>query len=84
MRKRSLAKKFANAREMDRVLETADLSEAFHRHGVVKRPTLRKINLDLPSPVIDQIDRIAEKVGVARQPLLKMWIHERIKTEYTK
>lgn len=84
MKKTSSSRKFANAREMDRALEATDLSGEFRLRGVVKKPTLRKINLDLPSPVIDQIDRIAEKVGVARQPLLKMWIHERLKTESTK
>ena len=66
---------------MDRSLEEGDLSEDFDKGGVVKKPEMKKINLDLPSELVEQIDQIAEKIGVARQPLLKIWIHERLKTE---
>jgi len=69
---------------MDEALEMTDLSEDFRARGVVQRPPIKKINLDLPEGVVEQIDRIAEKVGVSRQPLLKIWIHERLKTEGSK
>lgn len=81
MKKESFAKKFKSASEMDRTLESSDLSEEFREGGVVRRPLIKKINLDLPEGMIQQIDRIAEKVGVSRQPLLKIWIHERLKVE---
>lgn len=66
---------------MDDTLEVSDLSVEFAAKGIVKKPHIRKINLDLPERIIRQIDRIAEKVGVSRQPLLKIWIHERLKEE---
>lgn len=69
---------------MDRALEAGDLSAEFRNRGIIKRPHIRKINLDLPDGVVDAIDRIAEKVGVSRQPLIKIWIHERLKSEGSK
>ncbi|MDP2599208.1 MAG: CopG family antitoxin [Deltaproteobacteria bacterium] len=81
MKKKSFSKKFESKEAMDRSLEEGDLSEAFDKGGVVKKPEMKKINLDLPSDLVEQIDQIAEKIGVARQPLLKIWIHERLKTE---
>ena len=69
---------------MDEHLENTDLGELFASHGEVKNPKIKKINLDLPVTVINQLDKIADKIGVARQPLLKIWIHERIQTELHK
>lgn len=66
---------------MDQALEQSDLSEEFSTRGIIKKPHIKKINLDLPEEVVQQIDLIAEKVGVSRQPLLKIWIHERLKAE---
>ncbi len=66
---------------MDRALESSDLSADFSERGLAQAPRIKKINLDLPEPIIRQIDIIAEKVGVSRQPLLKIWIHERLKLE---
>lgn len=66
---------------MDDYLEQTDLSDAFDKRGIVKGPSLKKINLDLPEDLVTQIDKIAHKIGVARQPLLKIWIHERLKHE---
>ena len=84
MKKKSFSKKFKSEAEMDQSLEDMDLSENFRKRGVVKKPHLRKINLDLPEEIVHQIDQIAEKVGVSRQPLLKIWIHERLKVEGSK
>ena len=81
MKKKSSSRKYKTAAEMDRALESADLTMDLRERGIVRKPRIKKINLDLPEPVIRQIDIIAEKVGVSRQPLLKIWIHERLKAE---
>lgn len=81
MKKKSFSREYKTTAEMDADLESRDLSEEFKKRGVVKKPVLRKINLDLPSATVEQIDRIAEKLGVSRQPLLKIWIYERLKSE---
>ena len=66
---------------MDKALETEDLSQEFAQKGIVREGRIRKINLDLPESVVERIDRIAGKIGVSRQPLLKIWIHERLEEE---
>ncbi|MDO8519994.1 MAG: CopG family transcriptional regulator [Deltaproteobacteria bacterium] len=81
MKKKSFLKKFKTETEMDQALEYQDLSREFSEKGVLKKPHIKKINLDLPEEIVRQIDRIAEKMGVSRQPLLKIWIHERLKEE---
>ena len=81
MKKKSTKKKFKSTKEMDNYLESRDLSSYFKTEGKVVRPPIKKINLDLPVPVIRKIDQIAKEIGISRQPLLKLWIHERIKKE---
>lgn len=66
---------------MDDFLESRDLSSFFASDGKVVRPPIKKINLDIPLPVLQKIDKIANEIGIARQPLIKMWLYERIKTE---
>lgn len=66
---------------MDQALEDADLGDAFATKGVIKAPHLKKINLDLPEWLVQQIDRVAKRLGVSRQPLLKIWIHDRLRAE---
>lgn len=79
MKKKSIKKKFQSVEEMDRFLEDQDLSQTFATKGRVVSAPLKKINLDLPLEVVDQIDKIADQIGISRQPLLKIWIHEKIK-----
>ena len=81
MKKKTSSKIFQTAEEMDNYLEHTDLGPVFREKGVWKKPVLKKINLDLPEGSVAQIDQIAEQVGVSRQPLLKIWIHERLKVE---
>ena len=73
MKKKSTGKAFKTACEMDHYLETHDLGEFFVARGKVIKSKTKKINLD----------EVAAKIGIARQPLLKMWIHERLKKELT-
>jgi hypothetical protein len=46
----------------------------------LRRPALeqRRVNVDLPAWMIGSLDREAERVGVPRQSLVKMWIAERL------
>ncbi|HLD45042.1 MAG TPA: hypothetical protein VJC18_06365 [bacterium] len=67
---------------MDDYLEQADLSAVFAKEGVAVQSKTRKINLDLPDSVVQKIDMIADKIGISRQPLIKLWIHEKIREEF--
>jgi hypothetical protein len=72
--------KTISAEEFDRrfeagedVSEYLDLSRAY-------RPNLepRRVNVDFPSWVVNGLDREAQRLGVTRQALIKMWIAERL------
>lgn len=83
MKKKAIIKKrFKNVQEMDDHLENMDWSGLIKKHGVLKSGKHKKINLDLPPHMVDQIDLLTAKIGVSRQPLLKIWIHERLQQEF--
>jgi hypothetical protein len=54
---------------------TADLD-----HATARRPNLapRRVSVDLPSWMVESLDREATRLGVARQSLIKMWLAERL------
>ena len=39
----------------------------------------KRVNVDLPVPVIDALDRESKRIGITRQALIKFWIDERLK-----
>ena len=45
-----------------------------------RRPGLepRRVNVDMPAWMIASLDREAERLGVPRQSLIKLWIAERL------
>jgi len=47
------------------------------------RPGLdqRRVNVDFPVWMIEQLDQEARRVGVTRQSVIKMWIAERLKDQ---
>ncbi|MFM6171743.1 MAG: type II toxin-antitoxin system BrnA family antitoxin, partial [Sphaerospermopsis kisseleviana] len=52
--------------------------------GKARRPGLepRRVNVDLPSWMISELDRQASLIGVTRQSIIKVWLSERIKEEH--
>ncbi|MDA0311972.1 MAG: CopG family transcriptional regulator [Gemmatimonadetes bacterium] len=41
-------------------------------------PEPRRVNVDLPSWVVDALDVEAKRIGVSRQAVIKIWIAERL------
>jgi hypothetical protein len=41
----------------------------------------KRVDLDLPVWMIESLDRQANKLGVTRQSVIKVWLAERLKTE---
>jgi hypothetical protein len=41
----------------------------------------RKVNVDFPIWMIESLDRVARKLGVTRQSVIKMWLAERLERE---
>jgi len=78
------AKSFQNAEEMDQFLEFNDLGDQFKKHGKIKKPNYKKINLDLPEWLLNQLDQEAARAGVSRQPLIKIWLVQKLEEERIK
>jgi hypothetical protein len=55
------------------VLDALDLSGAGRRRLEQKR-----VNVDIPVWMIDQLDREASRLGVTRQSIIKVWLAERL------
>jgi hypothetical protein len=70
MKAHELDRRFDAGEDID---ETIDWSNA-------RRPNVefRRVNVDFPAWVVRGLDREADRLGVTRQALIKMWIAERL------
>jgi hypothetical protein len=59
--------------EGESVLEALDLSGARRRRLEQKR-----VNVDFPVWMVEQLDREASRLGVTRQSIIKVWLAERL------
>jgi hypothetical protein len=41
----------------------------------------KRVNVDLPIWMIENLDREADRLGVTRQSIIKVWLAERLKIE---
>jgi hypothetical protein len=57
----------------DSVLDALDLEAA-------RRPRLqqKRVNVDFPLWMVEQLDREATRLGVTRQSIIKVWLSERL------
>jgi hypothetical protein len=80
MKKANKKKKRITAEELDALHDAgADISEYLDLSST-RRPgmEIRRINVDFPTWMIEQMDREAERLGVTRQSIIKVWIAERL------
>lgn len=42
------------------------------------RQTQRRVNVDFPEWMIEQLDKEARRLGVTRQSIIKIWLSERL------
>jgi len=63
--------------------EVLDLS-AKQRVEIVYEPPVQPISLRLPVPLLTQIKRIAAKMDIAYQALIKVWLMEKAQKEANK
>jgi biotin operon repressor len=71
MKAKELDKKFDNGEDIGKYL---DLSRARRTNQQQKR-----MNMSLPAWMIHSLDKEAERLGVTRQSIIKVWISERLK-----
>ena len=73
----TLDKKFDKGEDISEYL---DFSKAVRLNEFEKTST-KKINVDFPEHIIKLLDNEAQKIGVTRQSIIKVWIAERLKEE---
>ncbi len=73
MKAHDFDEKFEN--DDEDILENLDLS-------AVKRPMQKqkRVNVDFPAWMLESLDREANRVGVTRQSIIKMWLAERLES----
>ena len=57
----------------EKVIDQLDLTKA-RRVGTAPK----RVNVDFPSWMVQSIDREANRLGVTRQSLIKMWLADRL------
>ena len=70
MRANEFDNKFDNNEDVSAEL---DLSRA-RRGGL----TPKRVNVDIPTRIVDSLDREAARIGVSRQAIIKLWLSERL------
>lgn len=72
-----------SAEELDRRFDAGENITEFLDWDKAHRPGLetRRVNVDLPSWMIAELDKQASLIGVTRQSVIKVWLSDRIKTE---
>jgi biotin operon repressor len=74
MKAKELDKRFDAGKDISKYL---DLSRARRINEAPKR-----VNVDFPSWMIDSLDKVANRLGVTRQSIIKIWISERLESAY--
>ena len=68
------------SKQFDAAFERGDdLTDALDR-AAARRPNQaqRRVNVDFPIWMIDSLDREADRLGVTRQSIIKVWLAERL------
>jgi hypothetical protein len=76
MKHSEIDEKFDNGED---VLDYFDVSKAYHPNRQQK-PREDQLHLPIPSWMGRSLDREAERIGVSRQALVKMWMAEKLAT----
>lgn len=71
------------AEELDRKFDDGEDVLDYFDLSTSKRPGLepQQINVDFPQWMLDALDREAQRLGVHRQVIIKVWIAERLNVE---
>lgn len=69
------------AKELDRTFDAGeDISKALDISRAKRsNQKPRRVNVDFPSWMIHSLDKEADRLGVTRQSIIKVWISERLR-----
>ncbi len=68
------------AEDFDKAFDNGEDVSAHIDWDTARRPGLKphRVNVDFPTWVVAALDREAERLGVTRQSLIKLWIADRL------
>ena len=66
------------AAQFDRDFEQGGGFDALDLQQATVRSPMQRINLDIPKQILHQIDNEANRIGVPRTSVIKLWIYERL------
>lgn len=71
------------AQELDNKLDSYEEITELLDSSQARRPghPLKRVNVDFPVWMIDALDREAERLGVTRQSIIKVWLAERLERQ---
>jgi hypothetical protein len=72
--------KKTSAKEFEAKFDAGEDISKFVDWSKMRRPgrETRRVNIDFPGWVVEALDREAQRLGVTRQALIKLWIAERL------
>ena len=79
MKKKTKKTKMITAEEFDKKFDEGKediLQYTGPKPWRVVPPMVQRINIDIPVIILQKVDKEADRVGVARTSLIKMWIAE--------
>jgi hypothetical protein len=78
MKTSSKISKKISAKAFDRLFEEGDVTPYLDLTAASVHRPIKRINLDIPVNILNQIDHEANRIGVARTALIKVWLAEKI------
>ena len=78
-----MKKKYITAAEFDAKFDTGEDVSAHYDLERAVRPGLeaRRVSVDFPAWMVQQLDQVARRLGVTRQSVIKVFISEKLKEE---
>lgn len=64
--------------EFDQRFENEDMTPFLDLENVKVNKKVQRVNIDFPTSLLGKIDKEANKIGVARTALIKIWLAERV------
>jgi hypothetical protein len=73
------------AKDLDKKFDEGEDISSYLDFSKAKRPgqEQKRVNVDFPGWMIHELDKVAKRLGVPRQSIIKVWIAERLEKPTT-
>ncbi len=78
-----MKKKYITAKEFEEKFESGENLRSYLDLDQASRPGLeqKRVSVDLPIWMVEKLDKVAKRLGVTRQSVIKAFISEKLKEE---